>query len=54
MHGGLAYRIYAITWKNKLLGSVLALVIVAELVTRLISAVWIGLDPCESHNHLSF
>jgi hypothetical protein len=45
MCGGPTYRIYAITWKNKLLGSVLALVITTELFTGLLSTCLDWVEP---------
>ena len=44
---GSAYRIYAITGKNKLIGGALALVVAAELCSGIFSTIWIGLGPCE-------
>ena len=41
------HRIYAITGKNKLLGSALSLVIAAEVFFGMFATVWVGLGPCE-------
>lgn len=47
-HLAIALRVYAITGKNKYLGGVLALVVVAEFCSDIFSIIWLGLGPLEA------
>ena len=47
-----AYRVYAMTGRNKLIGGALALTIIAQFCQGTFAIVWVALQPGKSHSHL--
>ena len=49
-----AYRVYAMTEKNKLLGGTLAFLIAAHICFEIFSIIWVALRPRRSFFFFSF
>ena len=47
-----AYRVYAVTGRNKLIGIVLALTIAAQFCQGTFAIIWIALHSRKAYNHL--